>query len=1003
MKKLYTTLAGIFLISSSIFAQTLVASYPFNGNANEASGNGNNGTVNGATLTTDRFGNANSAYYFDGNNHYISCPNSSQLLDSKTFSVSLWFKVEKRSGSWEQNIIVANIGNYQASGGFQLVVPNPPGVESGMFRNQTYSDQNTIGNYTIQPDLWYNYVFIVRYDAIANMTHTYNYINGAVDDSALIQGSVSWDNIRPFYIGINLDGFNGYQRAFLGSIDDIKIYTGAFSDAQVSDSFSTQSLVASYPFNGNANDVSGNGNNGTVMGATLTTDRFGNANSAYLFNGTSNWIEVANSASLQLGNTFTISAWVNHNGFYNGNYQGNFYVSKGNDDNVTTGEFALASGETDGNPNPDPTGYKIFYFNNTLAPSTYAQVLSDSPAVKLNRWYNVVITANINTLKLYVNGKLMATNTNAGAINANNADNLFMGRQNKVGNEYWLNGVLDDVNIYNSELPATAIFDAYVNDLKKPGSGNAIQFTGTGSLSTSPYITIGSGFDFGTQPFTYETWVKRNVISTTINNSGKVLIVGNNFNSWGVGILNDNTLFFTKAGVNFVASTGTISDTKWHHVAVVYTGTQIQFYIDGIAAGSPSYTDNFSNTSGSYIIGSNSQSFGNSNGDQTLDGQLDETRIWRNVALTQTEIRDWMCKKITSAHPAYANLFSYYRLDEGGSDLTGGYDGKYGTLTNAPTWQTSGASLGDASAYDYINATKTVTLGAPTGETFTVTSTSGNPAGIQVYRVDTLPNTLTGTAGTGSNHKYFGVFQSAGTTPLYSAVYNYGGNAAISGNDPTGFRLYRRDNNADVLWTDAMATLNTTNKTLIVAGASTEYMLGSVLNPLPVTLISFSAIKNGSDVELNWQTTNEENLKNYVVEKSTNATTFSQLAVVNANDNAGINNYTATDMNPANGVNYYRLKQIDGDGKYTYSDIRSVNFSDNFKVFISPNPATNNIKIYTDQMLMSVQIMDASGKTIKWLIPTSNNLYDVSDLQKGIYFLRIATKTKTQTLRLAKQ
>lgn len=49
MKKLYTSLAGFFLISTTIFAQTLVASYPFNGNANDASGNGNNGTVNVAT------------------------------------------------------------------------------------------------------------------------------------------------------------------------------------------------------------------------------------------------------------------------------------------------------------------------------------------------------------------------------------------------------------------------------------------------------------------------------------------------------------------------------------------------------------------------------------------------------------------------------------------------------------------------------------------------------------------------------------------------------------------------------------------------------------------------------------------------------------------------------------------------------------------------------------------------------------------------------------------
>jgi hypothetical protein len=104
-----------------------------------------------------------------------------------------------------------------------------------------------------------------------------------------------------------------------------------------------QTLVAYYPFNGNANDASGNKNNGTVNGAVFAKDRFGNLNSAYSFNGTSNFIQIPNSSSLQLGSSYTISAWVNHYGFYNGNYQGNFYVSKGDDDNITVGEVALAS------------------------------------------------------------------------------------------------------------------------------------------------------------------------------------------------------------------------------------------------------------------------------------------------------------------------------------------------------------------------------------------------------------------------------------------------------------------------------------------------------------------------------------------------------------------------------------------------------------------------------------------------------------------------------------
>lgn len=58
-------------------------------------------------------------------------------------------------------------------------------------------------------------------------------------------------------------------------------------------------LVAHYKFDGNANDSSGNGNNGVVHGATLTTDRFGNANSAYKFDGEDDWIQVPNSTSLQ--------------------------------------------------------------------------------------------------------------------------------------------------------------------------------------------------------------------------------------------------------------------------------------------------------------------------------------------------------------------------------------------------------------------------------------------------------------------------------------------------------------------------------------------------------------------------------------------------------------------------------------------------------------------------------------------------------------------------------
>ena len=74
-------------------------------------------------------------------------------------------------------------------------------------------------------------------------------------------------------------------------------------------------MVAYYPFNGNANDESGNGNNGTVNGASLTSDRFNNTNKAYAFNGTSNYINVPDAATIRPGLEISLTAWVKRTRF----------------------------------------------------------------------------------------------------------------------------------------------------------------------------------------------------------------------------------------------------------------------------------------------------------------------------------------------------------------------------------------------------------------------------------------------------------------------------------------------------------------------------------------------------------------------------------------------------------------------------------------------------------------------------------------------------------------
>ena len=72
----------------------LIAYYPFSGNANDASGNGHNGTVHGATLTTDRFGNPSSAYSFDGLKDYVRVPDDPQLDGMNALTLSVWVKID---------------------------------------------------------------------------------------------------------------------------------------------------------------------------------------------------------------------------------------------------------------------------------------------------------------------------------------------------------------------------------------------------------------------------------------------------------------------------------------------------------------------------------------------------------------------------------------------------------------------------------------------------------------------------------------------------------------------------------------------------------------------------------------------------------------------------------------------------------------------------------------------------------------------------------------------
>lgn len=227
---------------------------------------------------------------------------------------------------------------------------------------------------------------------------------------------------------------------------------------------SLRGLVAYYPFNGNANDESGMGNNGTVHGSTLTTDKFGQVNKAYSFDGDSNYIQVPNASSLRPASALTVSVLVQPKGFYAGRCQGNSIIEKGADGDV--GYYGIRYDENNGIGSNcdtfDPVQEKFSFLIHFADGSTVG--VSSTTFAQLNTWYFVTGTYDGGNMKLYVNGILENTIPVTKVLGSNTRD-VSIGRLFGLpGFHNWVNGVLDNIRIYNRALSANEI-QAAAHDL----------------------------------------------------------------------------------------------------------------------------------------------------------------------------------------------------------------------------------------------------------------------------------------------------------------------------------------------------------------------------------------------------------------------------------------------------------------------------------------------------------------------------------------------------------
>ena len=189
---------------------------------------------------------------------------------------------------------------------------------------------------------------------------------------------------------------------------------------------------------------------------------------------------------------------------------------------------------------------------------------------------------------------------------------------------------------------------------------------------------------------------------------------------------------------------------------------------------------------------------------------------------------------------------------------------------------------------------------------------------------------------------------------------------------------------------------------LVPNNISVAYLTEIPLTILPLRLVNFTAEKQNSTVSLAWQTQEEINTKWFEVERSLNGRNFVKLIIVNANGNTTTaSHYSAADVNPASGNNYYRLKMVDNDGRITYSPIRLVNFTAANGISLYPNPTTEILQIKhglkASQLL--VTITDNLGKTIlqQTLSNTPVLILGVKNLSAGSYTVSVKSDLQVYT------
>ena len=528
------SIASLSLTNNASCIPNAIAYYPLNGMPDDASGNNHDGVIVGnPSPTTDRFGSNNGAYSFDGNS-YISIPDDSSLNLSE-YTISAWVNSTNLSG---YRAILAKGESFDTDKlQFSLFVHDNK-VEA-WYENPNDDDHILVSSTGLSTNTWYHvaatrkssglfslYLNGMLEDTLTDVTgpafpinanviigartnspdRYQDHFNGKIDEVSLVNRCLSPAEITQLYEGnLSTYSYNYLQTCDLSTIGlDTTILTGqsgcdssAITVTSLQNPIISEALVGYYPLDGNANDKSGWGHDGSIQGSQLAPDRFDFNNQAFEFDGADDYIELPD---FELDSSFSVSIWINSNIAY-GTMPS--FIDQWEDWRIVGEDGSQDEPWLGGQP-----GLEFSFYDGSTRHGI------GFPNAMPNEWYHVVgvYDAVLDSAFLYVDGSFIGRTF---IPNRNPNDNpTLLGVKNGLTADH-LPGKIDEVSLYKRVLSPAEISTLYTTtpgpgstlyaqscDLSKIGLDTISNFCGTDLIVTSAQSAISSDLLFLYYPFT---------------------------------------------------------------------------------------------------------------------------------------------------------------------------------------------------------------------------------------------------------------------------------------------------------------------------------------------------------------------------------------------------------------------------------------------------------------------------------------------------------------------